>query len=220
LYKKKNIFLFKKNWNKKSADLIFNTTNKLLDKKKIINFFLTGGKTSLKLYPDLFKHLKSIKKSIKFYLTDERVVGLKSKHSNSRFILEILKKNKIEKKNFFIINKSNNETISKITSDYSKVVQSIDIIILTLGSDGHIASIFNNLPILKKNKLNYFYLKRKNENFYRISLTPKAILNSKKIFVLVYGKKRFNIFKKLKNKSDKFIPASIIYNKAIWLIKK
>ena len=100
--------------------------------------------------------MKLIEKLIKFYLTDERIVSLKSKYSNSKFILECLKKNKIENKNFFLINKYKNYQISDLVKRCSKAVNSIDIIILTLGLDGHIASIFDNHLPLKKKKIKIF----------------------------------------------------------------
>ena len=95
----------------------------------------------------------------------------------------------------------------------------MDIVLLSLAEDGHVASLFPNYYSLN-DKRRYFFFKHKRDNFYRISLTMKSILEAKFIFVLVNGKKRLALLNQLKKKTITEMPAQVLYNKAIWLIKK
>jgi len=181
---------------------------------------LTGGKTSKKIYPYLKEKLKDKKNKINFYLSDERIVGLGSKSSNSRLVLDYFIKKIFIKKSFFYIARKKNQTLDNLSVNYSKSFNTIDILLLTLGADGHIASIFNNYLPSKNIKSRYFYFKKKDENYFRMSLTPNAILSSRIIFAMVYGKNRFKIYRIIKKNKNKYYPARMIYKKAIWLIKK
>ena len=69
-----------------------------------------------------------------------------------------------------------------------------DLILLGIGNDGHIASLFKN-NINKKSNKNVNFVKRK--DFLRITLTLKCLNNSKSIFLWAPGKKKSNIVKKI-----------------------
>ncbi len=213
-------YIFNNSWAEKSSLIIYKKTCDLLKKKRKVNFFLTGGKTSKKIYPYLKEKLKNKKNKINFYLSDERIVGLGSKSSNSRLVLDYFIKKIFKKKNFFYIHKKKKQTLDNLLVNYSKSFNTIDILLLTLGADGHIASIFNNYLPSKNIKSRYFYFKKKDENYFRMSLTPNAILSSRIIFAMVYGKNRFKIYRIIKKNKNKYYPARMIYKKAIWLIKK
>lgn len=216
----KKKYIFSNSWAEKSSQIIYKKTCDLLRKKKKVNFFLTGGETSKKIYPNLKKKLKDKKNKINFYLSDERIVGLGSKSSNSKLVLDYFIKKIFKKKNFFYIARKKNQTLDNLSVNYSKSFNTIDILLLTLAADGHIASIFENYLPPKNIKSKYFYFKKKNENFFRMSLTPDAILSARIIFVMVYGKNRYKIYRMIKTHKNKYYPARMIYKKAIWLIKK
>ena len=67
------------------------------------------------------------------------------------------------------------------------------LILLGIGKDGHIASLFKN-NIRKKNNKIVNYVERK--DFMRITLTLKCINNSKSIFLWAPGKEKAEIIKK------------------------
>ena len=192
----------------------------LLKKKKKINFFLTGGSTASKFYPFLSKKLIFYKNKINFFLTDERYVKKNSKLLNSNLIKKKCFKNAYNIKNFYFnLYKSKNRNIEKKIYSYEKNFKNIDIILLSLANDGHIAGLFNSYYD-KSSKDKYFYFKKKNENFIRISLSKKFISKAKYLFILVNGGKRFKIFNKIVNSPKVDYPASNFKNQAIWLVNK
>ena len=75
---------------------------------------------------------------------------------------------------------------------YKKI--SFDLVILGIGFDGHIASLFKK-NINKRSNKNVNFVKRK--DFSRITLTKKCLNKSKSIFLWVPGKNKSVIIKKI-----------------------
>ena len=182
---------------------------------------LTGGTSPINLYKSLSK-AKINWKNIDLFWGDERYVSEKSNNSNLYLVKKyLINKINIKKKNIFAIN---TKTISPIDSsnDYTKRIKRyfknkkicFDLILLGMGSDGHIASIFKDNNDLKTSKISSVIFR---DDFYRITLNLKTINKAKKIFLWLNNKKKSDIYKKIrknkkipvnflkKNKTDLFI---------------
>ena len=110
------------------------------------------------------------------------------------------------------INKKNPKKISrdyekKIKKYFSRKKASFDLVILGIGKDGHIASLFKD-NIDKKNKKIVDFVKKK--DFSRITLTLKCLNNSKNIFLWAPGKDKLNIVKKIISDKKLSYPASFL----------
>ena len=161
-----------------------------ISKKTKKNILVAGGNSIKNFYPYLnnYKH--------NLILSDERVVDERSKNSNynnlSKFVID---KKKIiwPNKNFYQLN----SVQKKI--DYSEkflAKNRLFFSILTIGEDGHIASIFyENLQKSLKDK-EISSIKIKSEKFIRISISLKKINNIKKNFILILGKKKCKLLNK------------------------
>jgi len=122
--------------------------------KKNINILLTGGSTIKKLYIFWSKNFKFYKKKFNFFVSDERLF-VNNKYTNSyniqnNFLINIAR---FEYK-FFKINSYPKSILDEL-NNYSKKIKKIDIAILSLGKDGHLASIFNRKKRLEK----FFFVK-------------------------------------------------------------
>lgn len=192
--KTRKVFNFKKNWPEKSANLIYFKLTKLLNKKndKKINILLTGGNSIIPFYKILSSKIDNLDLSnFNFFLSDERMnLGDKFNCSN-HYILEKnffsnLKKNK--KINFFPLSKDSKKNINYYY--LYKFPQKIDISILSIGIDGHVASIFPNHKIYGNKYLPIFFSKSSQHSFQRLSLKPKILENSDDILTFALGKKK------------------------------
>ena len=193
----------KKNWAKKSANIIGNELDKI---KNGGNIFVAGGKTLKKIYPNI-KNKCLTKKNLNFFLTDDRLVSYTSKFSNYKTIKE-----KISRLNKFYFVKKN---IYSINPKYKNTILP-DLTILSLGADGHIASLFSSkYKYLKKN---YQKTSKKGENFKRISITPHLLKKSKKMICFAIGYKKTDLFYRIcKNKKlFNYYPAKYA-KKALWV---
>ena len=172
------------------------------NKKGRFSFVLTGGDSPIKLYKYLAKNKKINWKIVDFFIGDERYVKENSKNSNIGMCKKyLLNKIKISKNQIFNIS-TGKFSIKKCVDDYENKIKKyfsgknieFDLMLLGIGNDGHIASLFRNI-INKKNNKNVQLVKKK--DFLRISMTLKCINNSKNIFLWAPGKKKSNIIKKI-----------------------
>ena len=91
---------------------------------------------------------------------------------------------------------------------------SFDLILLGVGQDGHIASLFKKNINIKSRK-NVDFVKRK--DFYRITLTLKCLNNGKSIFLWMPGIRKIDIVEKILMDNKKKYPASHLKGKEKFL---
>ena len=186
--------------------------------KKRFSFVLTGGNSPIKLYKKLAKN-KYIKwKNVDFFIGDERFVKETSKNSNINMCRKyLLNKIKITNNQIYKIS-TINKSIMENASNYEKKIKKyflnkkvvFDLVLLGIGNDGHIASLFKK-DINKKNNKNVIFVKR--NEFYRITLTLECLNNSKSIFLWAPGKSKSNIIKKIILDNKFKYPASFLKKK-------
>ena len=176
--------------------------NKKNNKSRRFTFVLTGGKSPIKLYKALSKTRKIEWKNVDFFIGDERYVKESSKNSNINLCKKyLLNKIGITSKQIFKIS-TRSKSIKKDKKNYQKKIKKyflnkkifFDIILLGIGNDGHIASLFKS-NINKENKKLVDCVKRK--DFERITLTINCINKSNSIFLWAPGKRKSKIIKKL-----------------------
>ena len=192
---------------------------KIRNKKKgRFSFVLTGGDSPIKLYKRLAKNKNINWKKIDFFIGDERYVKESSKDSNIKMCKKyLLNRLSISNHQIYKIDTSG-KSVKKSVYDYEKKIKRyffkkkilFDLILLGIGNDGHIASLFKN-NINKKSKSNVISVKRK--DFMRITLTLKCINSSKSIFLWAPGKSKANIVKKILLDKKFQYPASYLRQK-------
>jgi len=193
--------------------------SKIKNKRKgRFSFVLSGGKSPINLYKALSKNKKIPWKKIDFFIGDERFVNKNSKYSNIMMCKKyLLNKIKISDNQIYEID-INKKNIKSSTNKYSKKIINyffnkkpiFDLILLGVGNDGHIASLFANNKRIKSKK-NVIFVKRK--DFYRITLTIKCINNAKSIFLWAPGKQKSKIINKILLDNNFEYPVSFLKKK-------
>lgn len=190
-------------------------------KNERFSFVLTGGKSPVKLYKKLAKS-KIDWSSVDLFWGDERHVSNKSKNSNYKLAYDtFIKKIKIKKSNLYKIdtnNKLNNSAQKykrKIINYFRNNKSFFDCVLLGMGEDGHIASIFPNSKLIKEK----FVVKAvKRKDFDRITLSLNIINKSKKIILWLNSKFKSKIFDKYK-RLGKHLPVNNLNRKKIIVFK-
>ena len=98
----------------------------------------------------------------------------------------------------------------KIKKYFANKKVSFDLILLGIGDDGHIASLFKT-NVSQKNNKNVNFIKRK--DFSRITLTLKCLNFGKSIFLWAPNKIKSNIIKKILLDNKLKYPASYLRKK-------
>ena len=183
--------------------------------KKRFSFVLTGGNSPIKLYKQLSKNKNINWKKIDFFIGDERYVNENSKNSNIRMCKKyLLNRIKISNNQIYKIS-TKNKSLKKTSIEYEKKIKKyflnkkivFDLILLGIGNDGHIASLFKKNINTRSNK-NVGFVKRK--DFFRITLTLKCLNNSRSMFVWAPGKLKSNIVKKILLDNEFKYPVSFL----------
>ena len=188
------------------------------NKKKRFSFVMSGGNSPIKLYKSLAKNKFINWEKIDFFIGDERFVKESSKNSNINMCKKYLLNNiNISKNQIYNISTSK-KSLTECCHDYENKIKkyfinkkvSFDLVLLGLGSDGHIASLFKK-NIQEKNTKNVNFVKKK--DFKRITLTLNCLNRSNSIFLWAPGRtKKFIVKKILQDKNYKY-PVSFLRKK-------
>lgn len=163
------------------------------------NIMLTGGRSAKILY-DAWRASSSfhLLKNVNIFLSDERCVSIKDSRSNFGILLDSLFKDGIP---FGC-------EVFRIETEYSKengfhhhyesdLPDNLELILFSLGDDGHFASIFP-----QDTTLNEFddYMSRVIAPFVpydRITVTPKVLGLARNIYTLAIGPTKRNMLRQL-----------------------
>lgn len=168
-------------------------------KKKELNVLISGGSTIKKILKN-FKIRDDNKFKINLYLVDERYTQ-KNVNTNFNSISKILKKIDPDSYYFKLFSYKYDKNINLSIQKYSQLLKNVrkfDLSLISLATDGHVASISkDNLsnPFFKKKNLIYLdnFQKRPKK---RVTLTLRKIIKSKKKILLIDSKSKFSLFKK------------------------
>jgi len=149
---------------------------------------LTGGTSITHLY-QLLSNAKSQWKKWHIYIGDERCLPLKDKDRNDSLINNIwLSRSLIPKEN---INFIHAELVGEIGSlEYEKILENVeffDVVLLSMGEDGHIASLFPGREYDKDKSV----LVESNSPKYpknRITMTYQRLNKSNNVFKIINGR--------------------------------
>lgn len=166
---------------------------------------LSGGLTPLELYQKIAKSPVIDWQKLEVFQTDERFIDQNDQRSNQFQIkkslgLEIC--SKLEE-NFGIFWLKSDEKVEKCLQKYNEILENLDGIwfdevILGIGMDGHIASLFPQGNYLKHQEsptitteTTFFEVSQ------RLSLTLESLLNSSKITILLVGSNKSEVLQEL-----------------------
>lgn len=191
---------------------------------------LSGGNTPQYLYQLLASHAYSLHinwKKVFIFFSDERYVPHNNKESNFKMVWDsLLKDIPIPVKNVFAIPTST--TPAKDALRYENTVKktlgrtspAFDLLLLGIGADGHTASLFPGSVLLKEKKRLVKEVFIAEKNIYRISFTLPLINQAKQILILVSGKEKAPVLKKVFSKAvvKNKLPVQMVKGNVLWMI--
>ena len=211
MFKKNTVFLSynsQKELDNNAVKFIVGRAEAAIKERGSFSIVLSGGTTPVNIYKLLAKEKIDFNKWFIFF-GDERCFPPDHSERNS-FVAESiwLSKVNIPKSNIYTIPAELGSIDGSLA--YEKLLhvdKSFDLVILGLGDDGHIASLFPNREWDNSKQVIAVSDSPKLPS-ERISLTLSRLSNSEDVLFLVSGKKKSNAFRKWKEGED--LPANSI----------
>ena len=207
-------------WAIQAASLIDEKVRNFLNHKGVCSVMLTGGNNAANLYK-AWSRLPSFNKlsGVSFYFGDERCVNPTHIESNYNLVMRTLFDLGLPLgcKIFRIKSERTSRDEEAIRYD-SLIPKVIDVLLLGVGDDGHIASIFPFSNILHELERGVVYFKRPNGLIDRFTITPKVIKNSQFCFLLAGSEAKIRVLAKAKSNPANIesMPVRLLSN-GIWL---
>lgn len=212
-----------KNWQIDAAFLINKYISNTLVMHGKCSVMLTGGRTAEKLYkawaelPDF-----SLISDVTFYFSDERCVSPDNIQSNYGLVMRTLFKAGLPSRCEVvkIVGDSSDHSIAAL--DYEKKLPNrLDVLLLSVGDDGHIASLFPGADELNEVQRRVVPVKRFNNQQDRITITRRIIAQADKVFLLAIGSKKIKVMKRANIAPNEFreLPVRLVLN-ATWIVEK
>lgn len=187
----------------KVNETIIYQAKKNIKEKGSFTFVLSGGNTPKDIFTDLAKkHKYSIDwNKVHFFWLDERCVLPTDENSNYKLAYDYLIK---ELDCIGSVNRMKGElNPSQAAKEYENLLLDFfkknkvcfDFILLGMGIDGHVASLFPNTEELKQKNKMALSTNEKHNGFYRITLSSNTINNSKFNLLIFKGKIKYEKYK-------------------------
>jgi len=201
-----------------SSEIIKDLEESIEEKNKA-TLLVSGGNTP----KPLFEKLSNIDFSwdkVTIALVDERWIENTNCQSNENLVREYLLKNFAAKAKFIGMYISNKEAVDCEVdcSNRYKEFFPFDVVVLGMGTDGHTASLFPENPKLKEafdlNKETLcISIEPQTAPYTRMSLTLRAILSAKKLYLHMEGNEKLKVFQDAFKNTDIYkTPISAVVN--------
>jgi 6-phosphogluconolactonase len=135
---------------------------------------------------ELFPLIKGFSESINFYFGDERCVDTNSPYSNYNMVINLLP-NYFNKNRFYRIIGDSKDANKECLRYSALLPERIDILLLSIGEDSHIASLFPGFDLIS-NPNKVITSQSPFHKYQRITITNDVIDSSIQVFCLAKGK--------------------------------
>jgi len=200
----------KKELAQQAADILTAEIQDLFKEKKKVIFGVVGGRNVAAIFQNLLK--KDIDWSrVHFFMADERLVPPDHEQSNYKILKEnltdqLITEEKLPQENVhhFPYGEANFLTgTNAYTKDFKRLGEHCDLLLLSAGEDGHIASLFPDHSSMHIEEDSYIYIEDSpKEPAERISMSKTMITNTKTTALLFIGEEK-------KAAYDKFLDTEV-----------
>lgn len=185
-----------------------------------VSIGLSGGSTPVALYKSLAEDATLPWDRLTFFLVDDRFIAPNHKDSNQFLIRSTL----LSKHQASFIVPDTSLPVDQCIADYNHKLSSItpDLVILGMGDDGHIASLFPPLPPAAFGPTNVIHTTTERFAVHdRISTTLPFLERAKHRLFLISGEKKVALFRlqEYENHDPSMFPAHALFDeRTTWIM--
>lgn len=218
---KPNILICPKpeDWAAFAAQVISQTIHSVISNNGVCRVMLTGGNTVKPLYENWANTSVLPLKQISFFFGDERCVPLDHIDSNYAMVMKTLLVDGIPSGCSIWRMEANSSDLEAATQAYEELIpEIIDVLLLSVGSDGHIASLFPCSSALHSERRVVSVAGPKPPH-NRLTITPQVIVSARFVFVLATGPEKGRVLNEALKSEDDFwsLPVRLALSRT-WLL--
>jgi 6-phosphogluconolactonase len=181
-------------WAVLAAKVISQEVSSAISSRGVCYIMLTGGNTAERLYHEWAKSSTLPLEHICFLFGDERCVPPGHADSNYALVMKTLLANEVPSGCSIARIVAENPDREAAARAYEKLIPKVvDIILLGMGADGHIASLFPHSPALCSTCESVVPVTGPKSPHERLTVTPRVIARARSVFLLVTGKEKGRI---------------------------
>jgi 6-phosphogluconolactonase len=181
-------------WASLAASSIGKAMNLAIASRGVCHVMLTGGKTAEGLYEYCSKTAALPLKDVRFMFGDERCVPPDHSESNYALVMKTLLARGVPPGCSIVRMEAEDPDREAAAKAYEKLIpEKVDVLLLGMGTDGHIASLFPNSPALTSGERNVLPITGPKPPSERLTITPGVITRARSVFVLATGKEKGNV---------------------------
>ncbi|MFK8032285.1 MAG: 6-phosphogluconolactonase [Gammaproteobacteria bacterium] len=168
---------------------------------------VSGGTSPVRLF-ELLRQEPLDWKNVSVLSSDERLVPSNSPERNERMICEKLLTERASAATLVSLVSDHNDPAACeafANSNLEKLSRPFDAVVLGMGEDGHTASLFPDAPDLSTaltSSRQCLVQTVPSQERIRISLTPKALLNTRELNLLVFGDSKYSVLEAANGPGD------------------
>lgn len=209
-------------WPALAADAILFDIDAALESTGICNLMLTGGRAAARLYTAL-SHIRSFSaiRGLHVYFGDERCVPPDHVDSNYAMAMRTLFRGETSRCNGVVYRLEADDADPEAAARrYEEVLPvKLDIMLISIGEDGHIASLFPNSPALLESSRRVVPVVSPKPPRGRLTITPGVIKQATTIYVLATGAEKARVLQRALDEPEDYInlPARLVL-RGTWLM--
>ena len=182
---------------------------------------LTGGSAAEQLYLALavgheFRKINGLQ----ILFGDERCVPPDHPESNFGLVMRTLLRDGLPPSWSLLRMNAENPDPEVAAAAYEAILpESVDVLLLSMGTDGHIASLFPGSSALFQGRRRVVHVVAPKPPFERLTVTPSVIMKARHVFVMALGKDKAAVYEqaKLAPSNISELPARLVLE-ATWFL--
>jgi 6-phosphogluconolactonase len=191
-------------WSSFAADAIRQAIDATLSSRGVCYVMLTGGETAECLYEYSSKTSALPLQGVRLLFGDERCVPPDHPESNYSLVMKTLLVNGVPSGCSIARMEAENPDREAAAKSYEQLIpKDLDVLLLGMGGDGHIASLFPGSVALLSKRREVVPVTGPKAPYQRLTITPSIVTSASSVFLLVTGAKKGKVLAKaLQNPKD------------------
>jgi len=175
-------------WATQAAEVIGQSISSVISCRGVCHVMLTGGNTAERLYNHWAKSSALPLERMQFLFGDERCVPPDHDDSNYALVMRTLLAKGVPAECLVARMEADNPALEAAAMAYEKLLpEAIDVLLLGMGTDGHVASLFPHSPALRSDQRSVVPVTGPNPPHKRLTITSNVIANARSVFLLATG---------------------------------